>query len=224
MRQLVERHDFVYEEGAKYVTHLDRPVDAIFQSFDRRVRNHIRSGLRKGQVVIEEVSKREQLRAFYAVLCQSAQAKTFALAEYALFEAIFDLLYPKGMVKFMVARVGDTLAAAYVKLLYKGTIYSWYGGMDRAYRSHRPNELLIWHVLQWGAENGYQLYDFGGSGMQDEGVDLSGFKRKFGGATIPFGRHTYAHFPFALQFSQWGYGAYRQLLGAAAKIRPGTSS
>ena len=219
LQPILDEHGFVYEDGTKYIVNLSQPSEAIFERFDRRVRNSLRRGLRQGKVTIDEVTKLDDLATFYALLTQSAHAKGFAVAEQSLFEHTFDLLSPKGMVKFILARVEGVPAAAYVKLVYKGEIYSWYGGVDRAFRSYRPNELLLWHVIKWGADHGYQVYDFGGSGIQEEGADLSAFKGKFGGETIPFGRHTYEHIPFALGLSQWGYEAYCQLSGMVSSFR-----
>lgn len=77
----------------------------------------------------------------------------------------------------------------------------------------------MWHVLKWGTEQGYKRYDFGGSGIQDEGEELSRFKSRFGSEAIPFGRHTYSHIPFALQLSEWGYRGYQQVRDIAASLR-----
>ena len=61
------------------------------------------------------------------------------------------------MVKFLLAQVDGVYVAASVELLYKDVIYGWYGGMDREYGRYIPNELLVWHILSWGAENGYRI-------------------------------------------------------------------
>ena len=70
-----------------------------------------------------------------------------------------------------------------------------------------------------GTERGYKRYDFGGSGIQDEGEELSRFKSRFGSEAIPYGRHTYMHIPFALQLSEWGYGVYRQVRDLTTRLR-----
>jgi lipid II:glycine glycyltransferase (peptidoglycan interpeptide bridge formation enzyme) len=89
------------------------------------------------------------------------------------------------MVRFTLARVGQASAAVSVELVYKDVIYGWFGGMDRAYGSFLPNELLTWHILKWGTEKGFRLYDFGGAGKPDEEYGVSNFKAKFGGNWFP---------------------------------------
>jgi lipid II:glycine glycyltransferase (peptidoglycan interpeptide bridge formation enzyme) len=90
-------------------------------------------------------------------------------------------------------------------------MYGWYGGMDRAYSKYVPNELLMWNVLKWGAENGYCQYDFGGAGRPDEEYGVRDFKAKFGGKLVCYGRNTYIHLPGALWLSKQGYQVVRHL-------------
>jgi lipid II:glycine glycyltransferase (peptidoglycan interpeptide bridge formation enzyme) len=102
--------------------------------------------------------------------------------------------------------------ACSVELPYKKTIYGWYGGTDREYGHYNPNEMLMWHVLDWGVNNGYHLYDFGGAGKPDEEYGVRDFKAKFGGDLVCFGRNTYVHSPLLLSISKKGYEAYRRFL------------
>jgi hypothetical protein len=46
---------FLYEDHLNYRISLDRPRADLLQGFGRRTRKHIRRGLRKGQVVIEDL-------------------------------------------------------------------------------------------------------------------------------------------------------------------------
>jgi serine/alanine adding enzyme len=212
VRPILDEHGFVYEDHLNYLIDLKRPPEAILQSIGRRTRKKIRRGLRQGEVVVEEAKEREQVVACYDLLRQSYLASQVPLADRSLFEAAFDLLYPKGMVRFTLARVGQTPVAASVELIYKDLIYGWYGGVDRDYGSYVPNELLMWHILEWGAENGYGLYDFGGAGKPDEEYGVRDFKAKFGGELVCFGRNTCVHAPFLLRLSELGYRIYRRLL------------
>lgn len=212
VQPILHEHGFVYEDNLNYLINLKRPPEAILQSFGRRTRKNIRRGLRRGEVVVEEVKEREQVAACYDLLCQSFRAARVPLADRSLFEAAFDLLYPKSMVRFTLARVGQTPVAASVELLYKDVVYGWYGGMDRAYGSYVPNELLMWHILQWGAENGYRLYDFGGAGKPDEEYGVRDFKAKFGGELVCYGRNTRVHAHGRLWLSEQGYRLLRRWL------------
>jgi len=84
--------------------------------------------------------------------------------------------------------------------------------MDRAFSRYVPNELLIWHILQWSVQNGYRFYDFGGAGKPDEHYPVRDFKAKFGGQLVSFGRNTCVHAPGRLWLSKRGYQILRRWL------------
>lgn len=200
---------FHYEEHLNYLIGLDRPPEAIFQGIGSRTRKNIRRGLKHGEVTIEEVKERERVNTCYEILSQTYQAAEVPLADRSLFEAAFDVLHPKGMVRFTLAHVGEAPVAVSVELLYKDVVYGWYGGVDRAYSAHVPNELVMWHILEWGATNGYRVYDFGGAGKPDEEYGVRDFKAKFGGELVSFGRNVRVHARWRLRLSEWGYRLLR---------------
>jgi serine/alanine adding enzyme len=205
-------HGFSYEDHLNYLIALDRPLNDIFLEIGRRTRKQIRHGVRSGDVVIEEATTREGIGICYELLKRTYSATRVPLADRTLFEAAFDVLAPVGMVKFPLAWVGESCVAASVELVYKDTIYGWYGGVDRRYVSYTPNELLMWHILQWGAEAGYRTYDFGGAGKPDEEYGVRTFKAKFGGRLVCFGRNVCHHAPWRLAVSKSGYSLYQRAM------------
>jgi serine/alanine adding enzyme len=205
-------HGFIYEDHLNYLIDLKRSPDVVLQSVGSRTRKHIRRGLRRGCVVVEEAEERDQVLVCYDLLYRTYHRARVPLADRSLFEAVFDVLYPRRMVKFWLARVGPTYIGASVELLHKDVMYGWYGGVDRAYADYMPGELLMWHILKWGVENDYRVYDFGGAGKPGEEYGVRDFKAKFGGELVSFGRNTYVHAPLALHLSKLGYRIYRRLL------------
>ncbi len=205
-------YGFVYNDHLNYLVDLNRSPEAVLQNIGPRTRKKIRQALRKGEVIIEEANQYEQAVHCYKLLQKTYAAAQVPLADWPLFEAAFDILHAQGMAKFLLARVDDDYAAASVELIYKDVIYGWYGGMDRAYGDYIPNELLLWHIFEWGAANGYKAYDFGGAGRPDEKYGVRDFKAKFGGQLVGYGRNTCVHAPRLLALSQWAYAAYRKFL------------
>jgi hypothetical protein len=209
---LLDKHGFRFEDHLDYQIDLGRSVEEVFQGIGPRTRKNIRRGLKKGQVSIQEVRERGQVAACYEILSRTYRAARVPLADISLFEAAYDLLLAKGMVRFLLAYVNQTPVATSVELLHKGTIYGWYGGVDRRHNSHSPNELLTWHILKWGVENGYKLYDFGGAGRPAERYGVRDFKAKFGGRLTCFGRSTCAHKPLIFRVIQIGRRLSRRFL------------
>jgi lipid II:glycine glycyltransferase (peptidoglycan interpeptide bridge formation enzyme) len=148
---------FVYEDHLNYLVDLNRPSEDIMQRISKRTRKKIRRQLRQNKVIVEEVTQREQLAAWHAVVQETYNR-------------------------------------------------------DRAYGSFYPNELLTWHILEWGAKHGYKVYDFGGAGKPDEEYGVRDFKAKFGGELVCYGRNTCVHAPFLLHLSKLGYKIHRQLI------------
>jgi len=203
---------FVYEDHLNYLIDVGRPVEEIMQGIGARTRKNIRRGLRHGEVAIEEITEREQVARCYDLLRQTYAAAQVPLTDSSLFEAAFEILYPQGMIRFVLARVGDAYVGTSVELLYKDVVYGWYGGVDRAYTRYNPNELLMWNILEWSAQNRYRTYDFGGAGKLEEEYGVRDFKAKFGGELVCYGRNTCAHAPALLWLSKQGYRLARRWL------------
>jgi len=212
LQPVLGENGFGYEDHLNYLINLDRPAENVLQSIGKRTRKKIRKGLRDGAVQVGEATSRSELDHWYETLQKTYSNVQVPLADHSLFEAAFDELYPKGMAKFLMAKVDGRTAACSIELIYKDTIYGWYGGSDRSYSKFCPNEMLMWHILEWGANNGYRVYDFGGAGKPDEEYGVRDFKAKFGGDLVCFGRNSCIHAPVSLQLSEWGYGIYRRFL------------
>lgn len=210
LQSLLADSGYVYEPHLDYLIDLKRPAEAVLQSIGPRTRKKIRKGLRDGKVRVDEISDRAQLDEWYTTLRKTYDHAHVPLADRSLFEAAFEVLRPKGMARFLMARVAGRPVACSIELPYKKTIYGWYGGCDRAYGDYVPNELVIWHILAWGANNGYHVYDFGGAGRPGEEYGVRDFKAKFGGKLVDFGRNTCEHTRL-LKLMKWGYSVYRKL-------------
>jgi hypothetical protein len=211
-QRVLKACEFHFQDHLNYLIDLDHTPAVILQSIGRSTRKKIRRALRQGSVIIKEIDQPEQLAHFHALLERTYSAAQVPLADRSLFEAAFKVLDPRGMVKFLTAWVGDKCVAGSVELLFKDVIYGWYGGVDRRYGAYVPNELLMWHILNWGAQNGYRQYDFGGAGKPDEPYGVRDFKAKFGGRLVCFGRNTCVHAPRMLWLSQKGYDFCRRWL------------
>jgi lipid II:glycine glycyltransferase (peptidoglycan interpeptide bridge formation enzyme) len=214
VQPILDAHNFQYEEHMNYLIDLKRSPEEIMQSFGSRTRKRIRRALRKNQVRVTEISKREEILTCYELLLASYTNAQVPLADISLFEAAYDQLHSKGMIKFYLAWVAEQCVAGSVELIYKDVIYGWYSGVDRDFSAYIPNEMLMWQILKWGAENGYRLYDFGGAGRPDEEYGVRDFKAKFAGDLVMYGRNVCTHAPVRLAISKLGYQVYRYTLGS----------
>jgi lipid II:glycine glycyltransferase (peptidoglycan interpeptide bridge formation enzyme) len=218
LQPVLNAHGFVHEDHLDYLIDLNRTPEQLMQNIGPRTRKHIRRALRDGAVTVEEIHDRGLITTAYNLIAKSFAAARVPLADRSLFEAAFDILQPRGMAKFLMARVGDTWVATSAELPFKDVIYGWYSGIDRAYGDSMAGEMLMWHILKWGAESSYKTYDFGGAGKPGEEYAVRNFKAKFGGQLVCFGRYKKVHAPTLLRYSKLGYGLYRNFIRLSQSI------
>ncbi len=210
---------FVAEDHLDYLIDLNQSPEDLLQSMGPRTRKKIRQGLRRGELRVCEVTDKRDVARCYGLFQQSYKAAHVPLADQSLFDAAFDVLYPRGMCKYWLATVNGADVAASVELAYKDTIYGWYGGIDRRFSEYLPGELLMWQILTWGIENGYRVYDFGGAGRPGEKYGVRDFKAKFGGRLVSYGRYRLVPRPLRWKFFETGYGLYRRAAALQARHR-----
>ena len=205
LQNTIQDCGYAYEDHVNYLIELGCQPEQVLANIGARTRKHIRHGLNKGSVVVEQMNERAKLTTWYEVVAKTYRTARVPLADRSLFEAAYDVLHPKGMIQFWLARVGEDTVAASAELLYKDLIYGWYGGVDRDYAHEQPGIMLMWHILSWGAENGFRTYDFGGAGRLTEQYGVRDFKAKFGGALVCYGRNTLINSPRLFRLSKLGY-------------------
>jgi hypothetical protein len=213
LQGVLEECEFVFEDHLNYLINLERSPEALLQSFNQNTRKRIRRALRQGKVTVTMATERDHVAICYEQFRKSYTNARIPLADKSLFEAAYDFLHSKGMIQFFLAWIDNECIAASAELIYKDCIYGWFGGVDRDYSSFVPNELLMWHILKWGAENGFKIYDFGGAGKQEEKYGVRDFKAKFGGNLVRYGRNMYVRSKARLAFSKLAYEFYRKSLG-----------
>jgi hypothetical protein len=212
VQPVLELNGFVFEPHLNYLIDLNKPIEEVMQNIGKRTRKQIRSGLSKQQIIVRQITTKNEVKECYDLISKSYAAAQVPVASLSFFEAVFEKLSPKGMVKIWLAKLDGVCVASSIELSYKNVVYGWYSGVDRDYSKHYPGELLMWHVLQWSVENGYTVYDFGGAGKPDEEYGVRDFKAKFGGELVNYGRNICIHRPKTLQVSKIGYEFYRRLM------------
>ena len=211
IQPILQDNNFVYDDHLNFLIDLQLPVEKIWGNMHSNVRTNVRKARRMG-VTVEEVASLDKIPVVYTVLAKVYEHIRVPLAHPSLFEAAFEVLYPRRMIKIFVARAEDVYIGAAIRLIYKDVIYAWYAGAIRDYASYKANDLLVWHVLEWGAEDGFSYFDFGGAGKPDEDYGPRKFKAKFHGTLVNYGRNTCVHAPTRLEMSKRAYDVFRRFL------------
>lgn len=202
-----------YEHGGwnNFLIDLNRSTDEIWRTIHKSRRKNINRAM-KSDIEIEEMDEKSFIPIFYDLLRETHTKRKSLLEGISNFEATFDILVPKNMAKFFVARLGEEYLATRLVLTYRGVVYDWYAGSSKKFLSLYPNDLLVWHILKWGSENGFHTFDCGGGGTPDEiSAGWVEFKRRFGGRLVSYGRYSKEHQPGKLWFSRKAFEFYRKI-------------
>jgi serine/alanine adding enzyme len=213
----LEKTGWKQEPHINYWIHLERSLDDIWNDFHKSARRNIKLAEKKG-VIFEEITDIRLIPKFYEILQRTFTRKNISIPDHSLFEQVFKHLVPKGYARFELARANDHYFACFLSLLYRGVIYLFYTADDFTMRNYYPTDGYIWHILKWGHQNGYHLFDFGWAGRRDQPYGVRQFKEKFGGPLIEYGRHIFIHKPLLLRLSKLGY-ALNQSFGKFSKTK-----
>jgi hypothetical protein len=214
LQLVLQEHGFVYEDHLNLIVDLTQPQETIWRNISRRKRENVNSIRKKERV--EEVTGPEGLGVAYRLLQDVYARVQIPLTDKSMFEAALDVLAPRGMFRILIARAGEHYAATILLLTYHGRILYWYIGADRS--SPSSSSLLVWHAMQWGKENGYDIFDFGGGGKPGQEYGPREFKSRFGGVQVNYGRNVCVHSPARLKVSQVGYQFYRRVFAPRQRV------
>ena len=164
-----EQSGYEYEGWNNILIDLDRPINEIRAKLSRGRKSGINKAIKCG-VIIEEIEDIELISTFYDILNETYKLRKVPIEDISLFKAVFDILVPQKMAKFLLLKYKDRYLASLLVLLYKNSIYGWHGGSTQNEKDLKlhANDLKIWDIIKWGYDNSFQVFDFGGAGLSRE--------------------------------------------------------
>jgi hypothetical protein len=164
-------------------TRLCNNSDVVLRMFDRtRVRQPIQQATRRGVEVHQSSSKADMFN-FYDMFVESHQRLGAPVQPKRFFSLIWDRLIEKGF-GFLSMAYKDGLPIAGNIFLHHGhTLTLKYNASRSALWQFRPNHLLYWAGIKWGCENGYKVFDFGRTELDNR--NLREFKQGWAAEEVP---------------------------------------
>ena len=202
-------NNYIYEGHLNFLINLDQSEDELWREIHKARKKNINRAT-KGGVIVEEINNKKMIPIFYKLLKETYDNVKIPLADITLFESAFEQLVPKNMAKFFLARHEDQYIGARAVLTYKNFVHDWYAGASNNALSLYPNDFLVWHILKWGIENNYKVFDFGGAGKPDVEYGPREFKRRFGGELVNYGRYRLTYSPLKKKFTNFGFKIYQK--------------
>lgn len=175
----------------KFVFRLDIAPDenTLLSNMHQKWRYNIRLAGRKG-VTIREARDKEDLKAFYDILQETAERDQFLVRGYQYYEWIWDYMVVRNYARIFLAEFEGRIISGTLGLIVGNKFWYLYGASSNQDRNVMPNYLIQWEMIKWARQQGCTLYDFRGvSGDMDENNPLYGlyrFKKGFGGEMTEF--------------------------------------
>jgi lipid II:glycine glycyltransferase (peptidoglycan interpeptide bridge formation enzyme) len=204
-------NNYQYEDHLNFLIDISKSEEELWQKVRPTRRRNITRGLKSNRMVILKGEK--QTSYFYRLLVNTYMRVKVPLADESLFKAVSEELVPKGLAKMFFAKSGySNYTGGRLILIYKDTLYDWYAAARDSQMNKYPNDFLVWKVLQWGRENGYKVFDFGGAGKPGVPYGPRDFKRQFGGEEVNFGWPTKIYSPWKYKLAHFGLKLYQIFL------------
>ena len=110
----------------------------------------------------------------------------------------------KGHISFFAAYYEGKVIAGQIRLCFKDLVYAWFAGSDEKAFSYYPNDFLMWKLIGWAKENGYEYLDFGGGGEPGVPYGVRDYKLKYGCQMFDYGRFQLLHRPLMYKIGEFG--------------------
>jgi len=134
--------------------------DALLTNMHKTTRYNIRYSARQGVVVRE--AEASDLDTFYQMLQLTAQRSGFPARSREYYFQEWNTLAPGNYLKLYLALHQDQVLATRMSAVFGNHAATLHSGDFNTHNKLKPNELLMWHSLQWAKSRGCTNYDVWG--------------------------------------------------------------
>jgi len=155
-----------------------RPEEIRFGNSNRhsQIKRGVDKAIRQGVRPVVADSEAE-LAAWHDIYARTMQRNGVMARSRRLFEALWDLLRPRGQMRLWLAKRDAKVVAGVLVLGSGSTAFFGYGGWLEGDACAHANDLLHWEAIHEACRMGYRSYDFGE--VPDGDAGLARFKAKW---------------------------------------------
>jgi len=157
-----------------FVINLNQSIENIWKSFDKKVRNSIRKAEKNNVKVVD--GDKKDLEEFYKLYLNTMKKLGSPPHSFKFFDNVFK--FCSDNVKLLFAEYENKKIAASIFFSHKKKIYYWKNVSEEQYLYLRPNDLILFKMIEWGQKKNFESFDFGRSRMYTGGFL---FKKRWGG-------------------------------------------
>ena len=200
---------FSFKEHLNFLIDLKPDESGLWEKVNSKRRNEIRRAEKEG-VIVKELESEKDISDSYDIIRRVYFRVKLPLPELDYFRKINEIFKEKNEgLKYIGAFYENKLIGVMFVLCFKDRIYDWYAGSYKEFYNKYPNDILPWKIFLWSKENNFSIFDFGGAGSPDVEYSVRDYKKKFGGATVNFGRYQLNHKPILMIFAFIGFKLWR---------------
>ena len=188
--EIYREFGYAGEERATIALNLEADLEALWKNLSREARQKVNKA-RKQDIRIVEADTEERLLHYYQVRVETARRSGVRPPSVDSVLAAESIYMKSGMAKVFLAEHEGNIASGQMLALFNGNIQLGgvcYSDYARTQSLH-ANDLMQWHVIEWGHTQHYRTIDWAGYGLApacEKEVGINRFKAKWGGTVIPY--------------------------------------
>lgn len=161
---------------------LFRDPEYVSKSIAKKDFRNINEARKRG-ASIEKGTSLQHIKAFYEIHLETRRRYGVPVQPWRFFSGLQKDILDSGLGFVILAhRNSETLAGA-VFLHWNNTLTYKYAAATMPGRRLLAGDLVIWEAIQWGCENGFSIFDWGRSDINN--IGLRKFKSRWGSEEMP---------------------------------------
>ena len=206
---IFKKNGFLFEEHLDIIHDLALADDQFFEKMHKGRRKNVRRAIRKG-LDFEEISTLKELLESLKLIRNTYSRVKMPMPDESFFISVFNDFHDKEMVKFFGCKINGKLIGTRYVFIYNKLVYDWYAGTDDNYLDYYPNDFLPFKIMQWGRNNGYKTFQFGGAGKPNKPYGVRDYKLKSGGELVNWGRFEKINQPVLMKVAKIGFELWKK--------------
>jgi CelD/BcsL family acetyltransferase involved in cellulose biosynthesis len=188
----------------------------VYAGFHRsQVQRNIRRAERERLTVRRATRPHDLVGTFYRLHLATRRRQGVPVQPRRFFRLLWEDAIATGLGSVLIVEASAQPIAAAVFLEWNGTVIYKFGASDASSWSLRPNHLLFWHAIREACERGCRWFDFGRTGIGQDG--LRDFKLSWGAVEEPLAYGTLGGKPQAVPPAE---GMAARMLGPVIRHGP----
>ena len=163
--------------ASNLVRSLELDDDAMWMSFEQKVRKNVKKAQRSGVTV--QIDAQGRFISDFMRLYEGTMERREADSGYYFPRTFFESIHRDlaGQFAYFHALREDEIISTELVLISARSVYSFLGGTDSSAFDCRPNDLLKHEIIRWARAHGKKSFVLGGGAIPEDGIER--YKRSF---------------------------------------------